>query len=313
MYFSAPDNCRLRYLLSSMSFPPMPVQQHAFEEICTYLMTDLVKREHHISVPYIRYGRNGQNQCGLDLVTHHPKFAPIVGQCKHRQPGVPLKTKEVMDDLAKTNDYQLPIEKYFVLTNSERDVGLQNALVGYEHQRPDGTKFSVQLIYWEQLQRNLSFIPKDKLRLYFPEQAEHAKHFFPPPNMEAVVAAYEMAPSVLQEWFTEDDINEIECSPGTLRLSPNLWQKMNLFQQAMDSARWLGRGMNANAERPCVCKLFRALPAIDAFARILYDFKSQISSLEGLNPRDLTVMQLCEGLRDSLHKANPGMVAPNTP
>ena len=40
------------------------------------------------------------------------------------------------------------------------------------------------------------------------------------------------------------------------------------------------------------------LPAIDAFARILYDFKSQISSLEGLNPRDLTVMQLCEGLRD---------------
>lgn len=38
--------------------------------------------------------------------------------------------------------------------------------------------------------------------------------------MEAVVAAYEMAPSVLQEWFTEDDINEIECSPGTLLFIP---------------------------------------------------------------------------------------------
>lgn len=260
----------------------MPVQQHAFEDICTYLMTHIVRRQYDDHVQYMRLGVQGQTQWGLDVVTNHPKYAPIVGQCKHRQPGARLKVREVMDDLAKTNAYERPIERYFVITNSERDANLQTALVGYVHQRPDGTMFPVKLIYWEQL-HDLSFIPKEKLRLYFPEQAYHARHFLPPTNMDAVADAYDLAPNVLSHWFTEGDINEIEISPTKLKMPSNLWHKINLFQQAVDAARLFRLGVTEPGQKPCVRQIFRALPAIEVFAFNLLDYKKSYADLDGLN------------------------------
>ena len=194
--------------LFAMSFAPMPVQQHAFEQICTYLMSSLVVKHTGYKVTYKILGGRGQRQWGLDVVTDHPKFAALVGQCKHKQPGSKLNFSEVLQELKKSDGYERTIERFFFLTNSERDSQLQTKLVGYEHTRPDGTTFPVQLVYWADL-RDLSFIPKDELRRLFPEQAHHARHFLPPPDMEAVAVAYEIAPRLLQYWFSEDDIQEI--------------------------------------------------------------------------------------------------------
>lgn len=280
-----------------MSFAPMPVQQHAFEQICTYLMSFLVAKNTGYNVTYQTLGGRGQPQWGLDVVTHHPKFAALVGQCKHKQPGSKLTFGEVLQELKKSDGYERPIERFFFLTNSERDSQLQTKLVGYEHTRLDGTTFPVQLVYWADL-RDLSFIPKDELRRLFPEQAYHARHFLPPQDMEAVAVAYEMAPFVLQYWFSEADIHEIECSPGSLQISGNLWHKINLFQQAVNSAQLFRLGYNINGAIPCVRQLFRALPAIGAFAHILLDFKKQYADLEGQNPHHPEVFKRCSELQN---------------
>lgn len=204
----------------------------------------------------------------------------MVGQCKHKQPGSKLTFGEVLKELKKSDEYVQPIDRLFFLTNSERDSVLQTKLVGYKHTRPDGTSFPVQLKYWADLD-DLSFIPKDKLRLYFPEQADHARHFLPPPNMEAVSTAYEIAPGVLSYWISEANIKEIVSSAQTLRLSPILWEKLNLFQQAVEAAKLLRMGVSSNASKPCIRQLYRALPAIQVFANVLRDFKKQFADLEG--------------------------------
>lgn len=283
--------------LFDMTFAPMPVQQHAFEQICTYLMSHLVREKTGYDVTYKILGGRGQPQWGLDVVTDHPRFAALVGQCKHKQPGSKLTYREVLQELSKSDGYERPIERFFFLTNSERDSQLQTQLVGYEHKRPSGTTFPVQLIYWADL-RDLSFIPKDELHRLFPEQAYHARHFLPPPNMEAVAVAYEMASSVLVYWFSDADIDEIECSPGSLRLSDNLWYKINLFQQAVDSAKLFRLGLRTNGAMPCIRQLFRALPAIDAFAHILLGFKKQYADLHGRDPRNPEVFKRCLALQE---------------
>lgn len=274
----------------------MPVQQHAFEEICTYLMSRLVARNTGYNVKYRILGGRGQPQWGLDVVTDHPKFAPLVGQCKHKQPGSRLTFSEVLKELKKSDEYERPIERFFFLTNSEYDSQLQTKLVGYKHTRPDGTTFEVQLIYWAD-QDDLSFIPKDKLRLFFPEQAHHARHFAPPPNMESVAAAFEMAPRVLSRWITEDNIHEIVNSAQTLDLGPILWSKLNLFQQAVDGAKLLRLGVSSYAEKPSIRELFRALPAIECFANVLSEYKRQYNDLHGSDPRQLSVMSRCQELQ----------------
>ena len=275
----------------------MPVQQHAFEQICTYLMSHLVGKNTGYDVTYKILGGRGQPQWGLDVVTDHPRFAALVGQCKHKQPGSKLAYGEVLQELNKSDRYERPIDRFFFLTNSERDSQLQTKLVGYEHRRPDGTTFPVQLIYWADL-RDLSFIPKDELHRLFPEQAYHARHFLPPPNMEAVAVAYEIAKAVLPCWFSDADIHEIVCSSGSLRIRGNLWHKINLFQQAVDSAKLFRLGDSSKGARPCVRQLFRALPAIDTFARILLTFKKQFADLEDLDPRSPGLSKRCSDLRD---------------
>lgn len=279
-----------------MSYEPMPVQQHAFEDICTYLMTHLVKTRTGSAPPYSRLGVNGQTQWGLDLFTDHPKYAPIVGQCKHRMPGKRLKKSEVFEDLRKTDAYPRPIEMYFVLTNSENDSDLQTALIGHTHKRLDGSTFQVQLINWSRLP-SLSFIPKDKLQMYFPVQAHHAQHFLPPQNTEAVIAAYDLAPSVLRHWFSEEDMQEILCSPATLSITSNLWAKMNLFQQAVMAARLIRQGSRALIERRCVREIFRVLPAIETFAQILQEYKEKLASMSSSDPTNIEVMMRSESLR----------------
>lgn len=291
-----PDNRAVLLPQIAMSFGPMPVQQHAFEQICTYLMSYKASRQAGYKVTYTTLGGRGQPQWGVDVVTDDPRYAPQVGQCKHKQGGSKLTFSEVLQELKKSDEYIRPIERFFFLTNSERDSQLQTKLVGYEHTRPDGTAFPVQLVYWADL-RDLSFIPKDELRRLFPEQAYHARHFLPPADMEAVAVAYEMAPRVLQNWFSEKDLHEIECSPDSLNISRNLWQKINLFQQAVVRAKHFRLGFSTNGSARCVRELFRALPAIDGFAHTLLEFKKQLADLEGLNPRDPGLFERCSTLQ----------------
>jgi len=275
----------------------MPVQQHAFEQICTYLMSHLVREHTGYNVTYKILGGRGQAQWGLDVVTDHPKFAGLVGQCKHKQPGSKLTYGEVLQELKKTDRYERQIDRFFFLTNSERDSQLQTKLVGYEHTRPDLSTFPVQLIYWADL-RDLSFIPKEELHRLFPEQAYHARHFLPPPNMETAAVAYEMVSSVLPNWFSDADIQEIESSPTSLRISAKLWHKINLFQQAVDSAKLFRLGLRTKGQMPCIRQLFRTLPAIDDFAHILLGFKKQFADLQGLDPRNPEVFKRCSALQE---------------
>lgn len=274
----------------------MPVQQHAFEQICTYLMSSLVFKHTGHKVTYQILGGRGQPQWGLDVVTDNPKFAALVGQCKHKQPGSKLSFGEVLQDLKKSDGYERPIEQFYFLTNSERDSQLQTKLVGYEHPRPNGKSFPVKLVYWANL-HDLSFIPKDELRRLFPEQAYHARHFLPPKNMEAVAAAYDIAPRVMNDWFSQDDIDAILRSPRSLYIPANLSHKMNLFQQAVDSAKLFRLGLSSNGDKPCVRLLFRALPAIDSFAHLLLGFKKQFADLEGLDPRRPELLKRCSELQ----------------
>lgn len=146
-----------------------------WEEICLYLMRDLVFKNTNVQVSYQRYGRRGERQHGVDLVPIGTDIG-VYAQCKHKSMGV-LTVNEIFEDLAKTESFPHKIQRFIVLTTSTRDTFVQNQFLinqqPYRHinsKNPEG--FPVHIIYWDNI-KDLLWLPIEAQNRFFPSLFQH--------------------------------------------------------------------------------------------------------------------------------------------
>lgn len=118
-----------------------------------------------------RYGRNGQQQNGIDLYAPSPlrNGYYIVAQCKNyfgdSKPSTLIaRIKSDLDSVAQQTI--LPIQKLYIMTSFNLDVQVQNAIIEQQSSCP----FQVEIIFWEDIQ---SVILSDQTLLakYYPSYA----------------------------------------------------------------------------------------------------------------------------------------------
>lgn len=134
-----------------------------WEELSIYLASDYYKKNSTVGrIDFEFYGRNGQAQYGIDIISRYCNF---VVQCKHVKK---LTWDNILDELKKSDCYPHPIDHYLITTTAPRDRDLQDRLKrGYFHQRPNGRKFAIDVLYWDDIQ-SLECVPNSIISRIFP-------------------------------------------------------------------------------------------------------------------------------------------------
>lgn len=142
-----------------------------FQQICRYWMQHLVETNGCGAHTYQVFGNDGQCQGGVDLIPGDPNLG-IVGQSKRWYTKI-LTWAEIQKELLKTEQYPGLIRSYVILTTAPRHASVQLAMPNDRcmHIRESGLGFSVFIYYWENL-KNLDFIPREELPLFFPNAYE---------------------------------------------------------------------------------------------------------------------------------------------
>lgn len=140
---------------------------HQWEKLCCHFMERIAGTEFGANVRYQSYGSQGQSQFGVDLVPWHSAL-PFVGQCKLVERS--FTWTMALAEVKKTDEYKNKIELYVIFTTAPVHTTVQDVqnTGGHTHTRPDGSKFPVRVIYWENI-NDIRFIPQATLREVFPE------------------------------------------------------------------------------------------------------------------------------------------------
>lgn len=111
------------------------------------------------NIEFQRYGRSGQSQSGVDIISVDKK-KPICVQCKNYK--IPLK--QIDDIINKVKCFDIPISKFIIATSSFRDTKLQKYIL--EINQRDDLDFVVCIMFWEEISK-IVFEHKDLLSKYY--------------------------------------------------------------------------------------------------------------------------------------------------
>jgi hypothetical protein len=103
-----------------------------------------------------RYGRKGQAQQGVDIYGRPARLGGrYVGvQCKRYADGE-LTRKVVDKEIAKAEGFSPPLAEYVIATTAHRDAKLQQVVREINEARQAASKFSVHVVFWEDLCNHL--------------------------------------------------------------------------------------------------------------------------------------------------------------
>lgn len=129
---------------------------HQFELLCCDIMDqNFSDSSHHLPYPnsipcYCLYGRNGQNQKGIDIISRYPidSYGYYVAQCKNyfRQTDGKKLAQQLKNDIASINNSGIQISHIFIFTSSRRDVSLQDVERELNVSDP-----KVTIFFWEDI------------------------------------------------------------------------------------------------------------------------------------------------------------------
>lgn len=246
-----------------------------WEKLCCYFMQHIVLNRYHQNVQYQSYGSQGQSQYGIDLV---PCFSPlpVVGQCKLRETS--FTWNMVLEELGKTNTYANPIEYYILFTTANRHTTVQDIQNQgqYYHKRPDGSKFQVHVLYWEDIP-NLDFVPREDLERIFPEAFKIAA---PPqpcgPSYAEFLAALPIFKAYITRIITINDLQWLENWNFSCGYVPEEnFQPFNTLYFEHDR---VVKGIPSLLYEGTRMELAAALPAGSRFFAALSDFRTAVNS-----------------------------------
>jgi len=143
----------------STSELPKPRSWDEFEDI----VWDLYSREWQDRDAQ-RYGRSGQPQQGVDIYGRPSRlggqYAGI--QCKRYEAGN-LNRKTVEAEIAKAEQFQPPLAEYLIATTEPRDAPLQEIVRLIDGERRAKGRFSVRIVFWDDLCSQLAHPDNDDL------------------------------------------------------------------------------------------------------------------------------------------------------
>lgn len=125
---------------------PIPTSAAEFEEICL----DLWQAEWND--PHIqRWGRSGQSQDGIDLLSDPPEGPRRAIQCKNYEPK--HFTNATVDEIVETvGNASLPLlRELIIVTTARRDAGIQKHIAEIREQHRRNNLFDVWLYSWDDM------------------------------------------------------------------------------------------------------------------------------------------------------------------
>lgn len=147
---------------------PPPSNEEDFELLCLHLL-----RKARECSNLKRNGRRGHRQYGVDLFGETSK--QVIGvQCKLTS-SRPITQQQVASEIEKAEGFEPPLGHYIIATTSPRDPQLQRFVLdrSLAHQARGG--FSIELLFWHDLEEDLQFHTDVRDSLYGGLSSEQAK------------------------------------------------------------------------------------------------------------------------------------------
>lgn len=140
---------------------PKPDNWNRFEDIIWNVYTRELK------APNLqRYGRQGQAQQGVDIAGSTSRgFIGI--QCKHH-PDTDIKSSEIDDEIAKSENFRPKLDEYLIVTSADRDAKIQAYVFDLSEKRKQEGKCPVAITFWQDIVRKLGDY-EDVLKYYYSE------------------------------------------------------------------------------------------------------------------------------------------------
>lgn len=127
------------------SFLPPPEGFQAFEKLvctCAKLRWD--------SKDFRLLGRGGQAQLGVDVYGHDKKDRFIVYQCKNTPEKLTMAT--IQKEIRKAEAFDPPIQHFCIATSAKKDTPIERQVLVLCEQRKKQRKFTVEVLFWGDLQ-----------------------------------------------------------------------------------------------------------------------------------------------------------------
>jgi hypothetical protein len=128
---------------------PAPTSPSEFEEICRDSFG-----ERWSNPNFVRHGRQGQAQQGVDIYGCDSRGARIGIQCKNTIRSI---TRSIVDtEVANAEGFSPPIKTLYIATTCAADAGLQEHMRALSDTRIRQGKFGVEIVFWGEIVQDLS-------------------------------------------------------------------------------------------------------------------------------------------------------------
>lgn len=126
---------------SSMMILPRTISENEFENICKDILEIMYQTNFQI------FGRKGQRQNGIDILSDSFCDGHIVAQCKNYYKTTYTNfQKQIITDIESTSKLNIKINTFIAMTSLDRDVDTQIWLTKIT------APFKLQILFWEDIQ-----------------------------------------------------------------------------------------------------------------------------------------------------------------
>lgn len=141
---------------------PQPKSWDEFEDICLSISKIRWK-----NFNFYRFGRQGQKQDGVDIYGEDP-YGKLIGvQCKNTLINS-ITIKTVCDEIQNAERFTPAITELYIATSSLRDANIQRQVVELSRKRMKNKEFSVNIIFWPDIEQELSK-DNNELKRFYPQ------------------------------------------------------------------------------------------------------------------------------------------------
>jgi hypothetical protein len=110
---------------------------------------------------FFRHGRRGQSQQGVDVYGQDAEGRHLGVQGKNTITGT--TRKDVMEEIAKAESFDPPLNALYVATTAKRDANIQSVVRNISASRQRDNKFSVGILFWDDIVQDLA---RDEAELF---------------------------------------------------------------------------------------------------------------------------------------------------
>lgn len=129
------------------------------------------------SPSFFRNGRQGQRQDGVDVFGTANDGSSIGVQCKNTIGG--LSETLIVKEIRNAESFEPPLNALYIATTASRDAPLQEAVRKISEERTSNSKFSVDVLFWDDIANDLATDEKAFFKHYpqfSPKKAQVKEH-----------------------------------------------------------------------------------------------------------------------------------------